>query len=163
MSSTVAVEHQQVEQNSEVAIWAVFQGRNLLWFLISGWPKITQQFVGLAVFNTYATYFCKSLPCRHFSWRRSWRETTVQYAGNKDLFLVTLILSSVQLVSMLVTATLTDQIGRRPLTVYPYAVTVVSLLCLGIIGCFDYTAKATSSLLVSLPLIGMDWALSLTN
>lgn len=50
---------------------------------------------------------------------------------------------------MIVTATLTDQLGRRPLTVYPYAVTVVSVLCLGIIGCFDYTAKATSSLLVS--------------
>jgi MFS family permease len=62
---------------------------------------------------------------------------------------VTLILSSVQLISMIATATLTDQVGRRPLTVYPYAVTVVSVLCLGIIGCFDYTAKATSSLLVS--------------
>lgn len=44
---------------------------------------------------------------------------------------------------------LTDQIGRRPLTVYPYAVTTVSVLCLGIIGCFDYTQKSTSSLLVS--------------
>lgn len=63
---------------------------------------------------------------------------------------MTLILSSVQLISMIATATLTDSIGRRPLTVYPYAVTVVSVLCLGIIGCFDYTAKATSSLLVSL-------------
>lgn len=62
---------------------------------------------------------------------------------------MTLILSSVQLISMIATATLTDSIGRRPLTVYPYAVTVVSVLCLGIIGCFDYTAKATSSLLVS--------------
>lgn len=51
---------------------------------------------------------------------------------------------------MIATATLTDSVGRRPLTVYPYAVTVVSVLCLGIIGCFDYTAKATSSLLVSL-------------
>ena len=50
---------------------------------------------------------------------------------------------------MLLTATLTDQLGRRPLTVYPYALTVVSVLCLGIIGCFDYSAKATSSLLVS--------------
>jgi SP family general alpha glucoside:H+ symporter-like MFS transporter len=49
---------------------------------------------------------------------------------------------------MLMTATLTDQYGRRPLTVYPYSVTVLSVLCLGIIGCFDYTEKATSSLLV---------------
>lgn len=49
---------------------------------------------------------------------------------------------------MIFSTGLTDQFGRRPLTVYPYAVTVVSVLCLGIIGCFDYTAKATSSLLV---------------
>lgn len=50
---------------------------------------------------------------------------------------------------MIMTAMLTDQIGRRPLTVYPYAVTTLSVLCLGIIGCFDYTQKSTSSLLVS--------------
>jgi SP family general alpha glucoside:H+ symporter-like MFS transporter len=49
---------------------------------------------------------------------------------------------------MIFTASLTDQFGRRPLTVYPYAVTVLSVLCLGIIGCFDYAKKATSSLLV---------------
>jgi hypothetical protein len=49
---------------------------------------------------------------------------------------------------MLTTATLTDQLGRRPLTVYPYAVTVLSVLCLGIIGCFDYKTTALSSLLV---------------
>lgn len=49
---------------------------------------------------------------------------------------------------MLLTATLTDSLGRRPLTVYPYAVTVLAVLALGIIGCFDYTTKSTSSLLV---------------
>ncbi|KAF5693656.1 putative maltose permease [Fusarium denticulatum] len=143
MTSTIALERQQAEQNSELGPWAVFKGRNLIRFIISGWPKITQQFVGLAVFNTYATYF-------------------FQYAGNKDPFLVTLILSSVQLISMIATATLTDSIGRRPLTVYPYAVTVVSVLCLGIIGCFDYTAKATSSLLVSMISTGMlpTWLIS---
>ncbi|KAM5354076.1 hypothetical protein ACJ41O_000726 [Fusarium nematophilum] len=129
MTATVAMERAQAERDAEVGPWAVFRGRNLIRFIIAGWPKITQQFVGLAVFNTYATYF-------------------FQYAGNKDPFLVTLILSSVQLISMIATATLTDQVGRRPLTVYPYAVTVVSVLCLGIVGCFDYTAKATSSLLI---------------
>ena len=72
----------------------------------------------------------------------------VQYAGSKDPFTVTVILSCVQLLSMMVTAVTTDKLGRRPLTVYPYAVTSVSVLCLGIIGCFDYTKPATSSLLV---------------
>lgn len=73
---------------------------------------------------------------------------SVQYAGNKNPFLVTVILSSVQLLSVLITATTTDGLGRRPLTVYPYAITVLSVLSLGIVGCFDYTDKALSSLLV---------------
>lgn len=73
----------------------------------------------------------------------------VQAAGNKNPFLVTVILCCVQIISMLTTSLLTDTIGRRPLTVYPYAVTVVSVLCLGIVGCYDYSTKALSSLLVS--------------
>lgn len=64
MTSTVALERNQAERNSEVGPWAVFKGRNLLRFIISGWPKITQQFVGLAVFNTYATYFCMFTSCK---------------------------------------------------------------------------------------------------
>ncbi|KAE8327986.1 general substrate transporter [Aspergillus sergii] len=129
MSATVVEERRIAERDSQEGMWAVFQGRNFIRFVIAGWPKITQQFVGLAVFNSNATYF-------------------FQYAGNKDPFLVTVILSCVQLLSMIMTAMLTDQIGRRPLTIYPYAVTTVSVLCLGIIGCFDYTQKSTSSLLV---------------
>ncbi|KAH7339191.1 general substrate transporter [Pyrenochaeta sp. MPI-SDFR-AT-0127] len=129
MSATVAHERLLADQNKELDTWAVFRGRNLLRFLISSWPKVVQQFVGLSVFNTYATYF-------------------FQYAGNKNPFLVTVILSSVQLLSMIITAVTTDKFGRRPLTVYPYAVTVASVLCLGIIGCFNYKTSATSSLLV---------------
>ncbi|KAN0114479.1 general substrate transporter [Hyaloscypha variabilis] len=129
MTATVEMERQLAEENKELGQWAIFQGRNLLRFIIAGWPKIVQQFVGLSVFNTYAVYF-------------------FQYAGNKNPFLVTVILSCVQLISMLVTATCTDSFGRRPLTVYPYAVTVASVLCLGIIGCFDYTSKSLGSLLI---------------
>lgn len=65
--------------------------------------------------------------------------------------MVTIILSCVQLISMLATAVTTDRFGRRPLTVYPYGVTVISVLCLGIIGCFNYTTKSLSSLLVCVP------------
>lgn len=72
----------------------------------------------------------------------------VQYAGSKDPFMVTVILSCVQLISMMATALTTDKFGRRPLTVYPYAVTSISVLCLGIVGCFDYTKVSLSSLLV---------------
>lgn len=60
MTATVALERQQAELSNELGPFAVFRGHNLLRFVISGWPKLTQQFVGLAVFNTYATYFCES-------------------------------------------------------------------------------------------------------
>jgi SP family general alpha glucoside:H+ symporter-like MFS transporter len=63
MAATVRVERITAEVNKEVGRWSIFQGRNLLRFLIAGWPKITQQFVGLTVFNTYAVYFCKTLFC----------------------------------------------------------------------------------------------------
>jgi sugar porter (SP) family MFS transporter len=129
MTNTIKEERYLAEQNSEEGQWAIFRGRNLIRFLIASWPKITQQFVGLTVFNTYATYF-------------------FQAAGNSNPFLVTVILGCVQILSMIVTSTLTDRFGRRPLTVYPYAVTVLSVLSLGIVGCFDYTKKNTSSLLV---------------
>ncbi|KAL4897129.1 general substrate transporter [Aspergillus ambiguus] len=129
MTTTIQEERQIAKENSQEGPWSVFYGRNFLRFIIAAWPKITQQFVGLTVFNTFATYF-------------------FQYAGNKDPFLVTVILSCVQLISMIVTATMTDRFGRRPLTVYPYGVTSLSVLCLGIIGCFDYTQPSLSSLLI---------------
>jgi hypothetical protein len=59
MAATIATERRMAEQNRELGFGAVFKGRNLLRFFICGWPKITQQFVGLAVFNSNATYFCK--------------------------------------------------------------------------------------------------------
>ncbi|KIA75552.1 hypothetical protein HK57_00692 [Aspergillus ustus] len=129
MTATIMEERHIAQRDSQQGMWAVFQGRNLLRFLIAGWPKITQQFVGLSVFNSYATYF-------------------FQYAGNKDPFLVTLILSCVQIISMIITCSLTDRFGRRPLTVYPYGITVLSVLALGIVGCFDYTTSSLSSLLI---------------
>ncbi|KUJ10532.1 general substrate transporter, partial [Mollisia scopiformis] len=129
MTATIDMERYTAELNKEEGQWAIFEGRNLIRFIIASWPKVTQQFVGLSVFNTYATYF-------------------FQAAGNKNPFLVTVILCCVQILSMIVTSTLTDRFGRRPLTVYPYGVTVLSLLALGIVGCFDYTKRDTSSLLV---------------
>lgn len=61
MTATITEERQQAQRDKQQGAWAVFQGRNLLRFIIAGWPKITQQFVGLSVFNTYATYFCTTV------------------------------------------------------------------------------------------------------
>ncbi|WWD16254.1 hypothetical protein CI109_100680 [Kwoniella shandongensis] len=129
MTATIEEERIVAKRDNQEGPFAVFQGTNLLRLFIAAWPKLIQQFVGLSVFNTYATYF-------------------FQLAGNKNPFTVTVILSCVQLLSMLITCSLTDSIGRRPLTVYPYAVTVVSVLCLGIVGCFDYTSASLGSLLI---------------
>jgi len=130
MVNTIEAERALAKEQNQEGLWSVFQGRNFIRFIIASWPKITQQLVGLTVFNTYATYF-------------------FQYAGYSNPFIVTVILGCVQLLSMLVTASTTDTFGRRPLTVYPYGVTSLSLLSLGIIGCFDYKQSALSSLLVS--------------
>lgn len=59
MTTTIAQEQILAEQHKEDT-WAVFKGRNLIRSIIASWPKVVQQFVGLSVFNTYATYFCKS-------------------------------------------------------------------------------------------------------
>lgn len=58
MTNTIKEERYLAERNSEEGQWAIFRGRNLIRFFIASWPKVTQQFVGLTVFNTYATYFC---------------------------------------------------------------------------------------------------------
>lgn len=59
MTATIEEERYLALQNSEEDMLAIFRGQNLLRFVIAAWPKITQQLVGLTVFNTYATYFCK--------------------------------------------------------------------------------------------------------
>lgn len=59
MNATLTEERLNAERNAEQGTLAVFKGRNLIRFIIAAWPKIAQQLVGLAVFNTYATYFCK--------------------------------------------------------------------------------------------------------
>lgn len=64
---------------------------------------------------------------------------------------------------MILVATLTDSLGRRPLTVYPYAVTAVSVLCLGVVGCVDYTKPGPSGALVRLPILSSMYITRLTR
>lgn len=145
MTATVEQERELSKAASHEGMLAIFKGQNLFRLVIAAWPKIAQQLVGLAVFNTYSTYFCTKLTESLLLLLTQ----LVQYAGNKNPFLVTVILTCCQILSMIFTATLTDRFGRRPLTVYPYAVTVVAEFCLGILGCFNYKDQALSSLLVS--------------
>lgn len=61
MNNTIEEERHLAKESSQEGFFCVFQGQNLIRFIISAWPKITQQLVGLTVFNTYATYFCKQV------------------------------------------------------------------------------------------------------
>lgn len=85
---------------------------------IAAWPKITQHLVDLSVFNTYGTYFCEYCGL-HKLRSKVGHPSIVQYAGNKNPLLVTVILSCVQIISVVITAGITDNLGRRPFSVYP--------------------------------------------
>jgi len=59
MQATLDAERKMAADGKSIHGLEIFQG-TLGWrFLIAGWPKITQQLVGLTVFNNYATYFCE--------------------------------------------------------------------------------------------------------
>lgn len=66
MHATVNHELSTASKESQVGPWAVFKGRNFIRFIIASWPKIAQQLVGLTVFNTYSTYFCKLTMILHY-------------------------------------------------------------------------------------------------
>lgn len=58
MAATIDMEAERAKAEKQEGLFAIFKGQNFVRFLIAAWPKITQQLVGLAVFNTYSTYFC---------------------------------------------------------------------------------------------------------
>ena len=57
MTATIDQERTLARLQNQESLLSVFQGRNFIRFIIASWPKITQQLVGLSVFNTYSTYF----------------------------------------------------------------------------------------------------------
>lgn len=59
MRNTIEEELRKAEISGKIDRFAIFKGINGWRLLIALWPKLMQQFVGLTVFNTYSTYFCK--------------------------------------------------------------------------------------------------------
>jgi SP family general alpha glucoside:H+ symporter-like MFS transporter len=57
MLYTVEVQKQHDSDANLLGPLAIFKGLNGKRFLIGAWPKILQQFVGLAIFSTNAAYF----------------------------------------------------------------------------------------------------------
>jgi SP family general alpha glucoside:H+ symporter-like MFS transporter len=61
---------------------------------------------------------------------------------------VTVILACTQLASILLTAFLTDTVGRRSMTVYGFLIAALAVGAVGILGLFDYQSKSLGSLLI---------------
>jgi SP family general alpha glucoside:H+ symporter-like MFS transporter len=59
MEATIAEERRIASETSSMGFLALFKGTNGWRLLIACWPKVTQQFVGLTIFNSYSTYFCE--------------------------------------------------------------------------------------------------------
>jgi SP family general alpha glucoside:H+ symporter-like MFS transporter len=59
MKATCEEEHRRSLATNKFGQLAIFKGTNGWRLIIAAWPKIQQQFVGMNLFNTYATYFCK--------------------------------------------------------------------------------------------------------
>jgi len=60
MVNTVEQQRMRAEYKKALPWTAIFKGQNGKRLIIALWPKLTQQFVGLSVFNSYAAYFCES-------------------------------------------------------------------------------------------------------
>lgn len=58
MVATVEEERRLAIENKNMGLFSVLRGQHGWRLLIASWPKVTQQFVGLSVFNSYSTYFC---------------------------------------------------------------------------------------------------------
>ncbi|PNS18748.1 hypothetical protein CAC42_5287 [Sphaceloma murrayae] len=93
---TIAVQHEAdiaAEQRNE-KWYAIFKGVNGLRTLVSCWTLMSQQFTGLKLFSTFATYF-------------------FQQAGLADPFAVTCITSGISIAAIVVLIFCVDFTGRR--------------------------------------------------
>ena len=65
---------------------------------------------------------------------------------------MTVILGVCQLLGVLTSSITSDKFGRRWLTLSLFGAGAISVLCIGILGSFDYQSEDLGSVLVSLPL-----------
>ncbi|KAG7530694.1 hypothetical protein FFLO_04864 [Filobasidium floriforme] len=90
----LAHEKAEAERVGRVRWYAIFQGRNGWRTLVSAWPLISQQFLGLSLFYSYVSYF--------FS-----------IVGFADPFRVTCITSGIGMACGVAAAFLAERVGRR--------------------------------------------------
>ncbi|KAK0103684.1 hypothetical protein ONS95_005694 [Cadophora gregata] len=111
------IEHERAiaaEQRNEswVAIFKGVDGRRTITAL---WAIVSQQFLGLALFGTFGTYF-------------------FQQAGLADPFKIKAITSSLQIVTVLSAVILVDKFGRRLMACCSTTLMWIACLVVGILG-----------------------------
>lgn len=60
LQNTIDQQRARANFGGKIPTREIFRGLNLKRLIIALWPKLTQQAIGLSVFNNYSTYFCKS-------------------------------------------------------------------------------------------------------
>ncbi|KAL5334203.1 general substrate transporter [Aspergillus crustosus] len=124
------IEHERavaVEQRNE-QWYSIFKGTDGIRTLVSLWTLMAQQFIGLGVFLSNASYF-------------------FQQAGLEDPFQVTCITSGINIFFSLVVIYLADTTGRRWLACSGTTICWVANIAVGILGVAPQV-KATNYLLV---------------
>jgi len=124
------IEHEKaiaIEQKRE-HWYAIFRGVDGLRTVIALWTNLSQQFLGLALFSTFGTYF-------------------FQQAGLSDPFSIKCITSSINIATNIVIVGLADIIGRRRIACYSTTLMWLACILIGILGVAP-KVKATNYLLV---------------
>ncbi|KAH6971379.1 general substrate transporter [Ilyonectria sp. MPI-CAGE-AT-0026] len=108
--------------------YAIFQGIDGLRTLISLWTLMSQQFIGLTLFGTYASYF-------------------FQQTGISNPFKITCITSGINVAAGLVLVFTADRLGRRRLSCNGTTLSWLSTVVIGILGVVP-KVHATSYIMV---------------
>ncbi|GKT47982.1 MFS transporter fmqE [Colletotrichum spaethianum] len=113
----ITVDHElEVARTQKNVQWyAIFKGVDGRRTITALWTLMTQQFVGLTLFSTFASYFFKQ-------------------AGIKDPFQATCITSGINIASGLVLILLVDKVGRRWISCSGTTLSWLACVAIGILG-----------------------------
>ncbi|KAH7176836.1 general substrate transporter [Dactylonectria macrodidyma] len=126
----MAIEHEKAiaEEQKREHWYSIFRGVDGFRTLISLWPNMTQQFIGLTLFTTFGTYF-------------------FQQAGLDDPFKIKAITSSINITTLIIIVLTADWIGRRRISCFATTLSWTSCVAIGILGVAPQV-NATSYLFV---------------